>query len=249
MASSQPEPGSGTDPIALPLSLSQHPPTWGLNLNAFPQGQADLAGPFTAWRALAAPLLASTGAYLYSSDYLHVTASSPAPFTHPALASWSAAERERYTAAWLAALRSTCSSAGSPGVWPSAPFALTFRALELHASCAIFMVEDSSGSVARIRQCVAAAAALVQGGSEGELLGRSGWKSPRIVHSTIMRIVTATEPGAMQTAWAAAAAAWPAEGVTICCKEMVYLKELVPYQHMVNPDSPECVIARFPYSS
>ena len=35
-----------------------------------------------------------------------------------------------------------------------------------------------------------------------ELLARSGWKSPTIVHSTVMRIVRATEPGAMQAAWA-----------------------------------------------
>ena len=240
-------PGSAVDAIAIPLAAGERPPTWGLNLNVFPQGQADLAAPFAAWKALAAPLLAATGAYLYDTPYLHVTASSPAPFTHAPLASWSEAERTRYERAWGAALAAVCTRAACPQ-WPAAPFPLIFRELQLHASCAIFLVEDPTGAVGAIRECVAAAAALVQG-TEGELLGRSGWKSPKIVHSTIMRIVAPTEPGVMQAAWAEAAARWPQEGVTITCKEMVYLREVVAYQHMQDPDTPEFVIARFPYAA
>ena len=239
------EPGSGVDAIAVPLARGERPPVWGLNLNAFPQGLAELAEPYNAWKALAAPLLARTGAHLYASPYLHVTASSPAPFTHAGLAAWTPEERARYTAAWRAALAATCCAAAGGG-WPSAPYTLRFRALELHASCAIFMVEDPSGAVARVRACVAAAAALV-GASEGELLARSGWKSPKIVHSTIMRIVAPTEPGAMQAAWAAAAAAWPSEGVAVQCREMVFLEEVVAYQHL-DPDPAAYEICRFPYA-
>ncbi len=234
------------DALAVPLARGERPAVWGLNLNAFPQGQADLGAPFTAWKARAAPLLAATGAHLYDVPYLHVTASSPAPFTHGELASWTPAERARYTAAWRGALGAACAP-GSPG-WPAAPFVLRFRALELHASCAIFMVEDASGSIGAVRECVARAAAAVAAGPEGALLARSGWKSPKIVHSTVMRIVRQTEPGAMQAAWAAAAAQWPAEGVDVTCSEMVFLEELVAYQHL-DPDPRAFEICRFPYAA
>ena len=229
----------------MPLARGERPPVWGLNLNAFPQGLPELAAPYTAWAAAAAPLLAGTGAYLYAAPYLHVTASSPAPFTHGALAAWTADERARYTAAWRAALAATCRSSAGGG-WPAAPFALRFQALELHASCAVFMVEDASGAVAAVRACVAAAAGLVAA-AEPDLLARSGWKSPKIVHSTIMRIVAPTEPGAMQAAWAAAAAAWPREGVVVQCREMVFLEEVVAYQHL-DPDPAAFEICRFAYA-
>jgi hypothetical protein len=239
-------PGSGVDLLAVPLARGERPAVWGLNLNAFPQGQADLAAPFAAWKARAAPLLAATGAHLYDVPYLHVTASSPAPFTHPELAGWAPEERARYTAAWRAALAGACSP-GCAG-WPAAPFVLRFKALELHASCAIFMVEDPSASIAAVRACVAAAAAAVAAGPEGALLARSGWKSPKIVHSTVMRIVRPTEPGAMQAAWAAAAAEWPLEGVEVTCREMVFLEEVVPYQHL-DPDPAAYELCRYPYAA
>ena len=81
--------GSAVDEIAVPLARGERPPVWGLNLNVFPQGQADLAVPFAAWVSQAAPLLSPFGCYLYDTQFLHVTASSPAPFTNGAsLSTW-----------------------------------------------------------------------------------------------------------------------------------------------------------------
>ena len=51
-----------------------------------------------------------------------------------------------------------------------------------------------------------------------------------------------------QAAWAAAAAAWPAEGVTVTCREMTFLQEVVAYQHLdPDPNAAEFVLATFPY--
>ena len=243
--------GSAVDEIAVPLARGERPPVWGLNLNVFPQGQADFAVPFAAWVSQAAPLLSPFGCYLYDTQFLHVTASSPAPFTNGAsLSTWVEEEKARYSAAWLGALQAACkpSSGGAEGRWPRAPFPLVFKTLRLDSSCAIFLVEDPTGSVAAIRECVAVAAQVVEQ-REPELFARSGWKTPKIIHSTVMRIVELNaDAGPLQNAWAQAAALWPAEGVTILCKEMTFLKEVVAYQHMgPNPNGPEYVIETFPY--
>lgn len=244
MASSLP--GTSLDPIALPLSRNERPATWGLNLNAFPQGQGDLAIPFQAWKDTITPLLSGTGAYAYDPAYLHVTASSPAPFTHAPLVDWTEDEKATYTTHWHSALRKTCVVGGHPS-WPSEPFPLTFKTLELHASCAIFMVDDPTQGLRRIREAVAGAAELVAAGPAGPLLAKSGWKSPKIVHSTIMRLVTPPEQGAnVVEAWGRAAQEW--KEVTIMCHQMTFLKEIVPFQHLdPEPNSPQFVLDTFPY--
>lgn len=235
-------PSFSLDAIAVPLARGERPVTWGLNLNAFPQAQAELAAPYDTWAATASPLLEGSGAYLYPSTFLHVTASSPAPFTNPALAAFSSEDRAALEAAWLTALRAECTP--SAVGWP-ARFSLTFRRLQLCASCAIFSVDDPAGGVAAVRACVAAAAARVAAGPAAHLHARSGWKSPNIVHSTIMRLVAPAEPGVdLAARWAAAAELWPAQGVTIECPAMTFLREIVPYQHM---DPVQHVVEVFPY--
>jgi len=193
-------------------------------------------------------ILNGTGAYIYESAYLHVTASSPAPFTYAPLAERMTEEKELYQEAWHAALKETCVVGAHPS-WPSEPFPLTFKTLELHASCAIFMVDDPQQGLRRIREAVAAAAEVVGRGAAGPLLARSGWKSPKIVHSTIMRLVAPCSEGInVAESWGRAAALWPAEGVTIMAHQMTFLKEVVPYQHLdPDPNSNEYVIHAFPY--
>ena len=188
--------------------------------------------------------------YLYPHDYTHVTAAAPAPFTNTALASWTEAEKEDYTARWRDALRDTCRAGNSAGApWPSAPFPLIFSSMELHDGCAIIKVEDPTGGVAAVRQCFAAAARhsrLADGGVGEALMARSGYKAPNIVHSTVMRIVAGSVEGdaVVEEKWKAAAALWKGP-VTVMARECTYLVEGVAYQH-ITPGTG--VIEVFPYA-
>lgn len=224
------------DTIAVPLALGERPATWGLNLNVFPQAHPDFESAYRQWVADATPHLEGTGAYLYPFEHTHVTAASPAPFTHGPLASWSEAERAELAGLWLIALRETCVPGNAAGVdWPSAPFPLIFEKLELKSNCGIFMVDDPTGGVAKIRRAVSAAAkhrvfATPRG---ADLLARGGFKTPNIVHSSVMRF---TSPSSLSDAeieerWARAAACWPGP-VTVLADAMTFIIEFIPYQHM-----------------
>ena len=50
------------DEIAVPLAAGERPPVWGLNLNVFEQGHADLEPAYSTWSAAAGEVLAGTGA-------------------------------------------------------------------------------------------------------------------------------------------------------------------------------------------
>jgi len=109
------------------------------------------------------------------------------------------------------------------------------------------MVDDPTQGLRRIREAVAGAAEVVAAGPAGNLLARSGWKSPKIVHSTIMRLVTPPEQGInVVAAWEKAAAEW--KEVTITCHQMTFLREIVPFQHLDPvPNAPDFVLDTFPY--
>lgn len=240
------------DTIAIPLARGERPPVWGLNLNAFPQGPDDLKSAYETWLEAAKVELEGTGAYLYPHDYTHVTASSPAPFTNASLASWSEEERAEYAAAWLIALRETCCAGNAAGVeWPDAPFPLVFETLELKDNCAIFSVRDETGGVAKIRAAVAAAARhpALASGRAAELLAKSGFKTPGIVHSSIMRFAAPRAEGLseddVKERWARAAALWPGP-VTVMADKMTYIIEAVPYQHILKGEG---LLGVFPYTA
>lgn len=230
------------DEIAVPLARGERPAIWGLNLNVFPQGHDDLKSAYETWLAAATPLLVGTGAYLYPFEYTHVTASSPAPFTNPTLATWTQAERAEYRDAWLIALSATCCASNAAGVaWPDAPFPLVFETLELKDNCAIFVFRDETGGVAKIRGAVAAAAhhPALTSGRPAELLARSGFKTPNIVHSSIMRFAVPRAEGVtdddVAERWAKAAKLWPGP-VTVMSEKMTFITEAVAYQHIARGD-------------
>lgn len=236
------------DPIAAPLARGERPPVWGLNLNAFAQGHADLGETYARWAEAATAVMAGTGAYFYPLEYTHVTASSPAPFTFAPLAGWSEDDRAFYAAAWLTALRDTCAP-GAPG-WPSAPFPLVFETLELKDNCAIFAVRDDTGGVAAVRAAVAAATRhrALATGRGAELLARANWKTPNIVHSSVMRFAApraadVTEDDVREK-WARAAALWPGP-VTVNAEAMTFIIEAVAYQHIT---AGEGLLGTFPYA-
>ena len=222
------------DALAQPLAVGARPRTWGLSLNALAQAHPELTPAYSPWAAAAAEALRATGAcYFYHADFTHVTAAAPAPFTNASLAAWTEAERADFAERWRDALEDTIRSPGSG--WPAAPFPLTFAALELHDSCAIVKVEDPTGGVAAVRRVFAAAAKhprLADGGAGAALLARSGYKTPQIVHSTVMRIVAPPSmPDAeFEARWAAVAATWVP--VTVTARECAYLVEGVAYQHV-----------------
>lgn len=230
------------DQIASPLFRGERPSIWGLNLNAFPQGHDDLKEAYETWLKVASPILEGTGAYLYPFEHTHVTASSPAPFTNPSLTSFTIAEREEYANAWLIALKATCCANNSAGViWPNAPFPLVFETLELKENCAIFIFRDETGGVAKIRKAVAAASChpIFTTGRPADLLARSGFKTPNIVHSSIMRFAAPRGEGItdqdISERWGKAAALWPGP-VTVMAEKMTFIIEAVAYQHISKGD-------------
>jgi hypothetical protein len=231
------------DPIAVPLARGERPTIWGLNLNVFPQGHPDLKSAYETWYNVASPILHGTGAYLYPFEHTHITASSPAPFTNPSLTSFTIAEREEYASAWLVALKATCCAKNSVGIdWPDAPFPLVFETLELKENCAIFIFRDETGGVAKIRKAITAASChpiFSIGGRPAELLARSGFKTPNIIHSSIMRFAAPRAEGItdqdISERWANAAALWPGP-ITVMAEKMTFIIEAVAYQHISKGD-------------
>lgn len=201
---------------------------WGLNLNlASPPPEAlrvpyeRLAAAVKAQPALAA---ADAGVYVYPFHTLHITCASPAPFTHARVPP---GERAAFTAAWAAALRETCTPEAG---FPTAPFPLVYGRPTLEAAAAIFRCADPTGAVARVRSCIAAAAA-----AHPELAAH-GFRTPNIVHVSFLRFGGAAPPGdeaAVRAAYEAAVdAAWPPEGVTMYCDALRLVDECAIYMHL-----------------
>jgi hypothetical protein len=235
------------DAIAAPLARGERPVVWGLNVNVFPMELDDLREPYNAWVAAAEVAMAGTGAYFYPFDHVHVTAASPAPFTHAPLSGWTGEERATYTAGVQGALTAATASPD----WPVAPFPLVAGVQwALHASCGIMLLEDPTGAVPRLRAALRAATheSWVEGSPLAALHARSGDKAPNIVHSSVMRFAAPREAGMsdeeVEARWAAAVAAWPAP-LTFLAREATLIEENVAFQHVRQAD---VLLARYPYA-
>jgi hypothetical protein len=205
------------DAAYAPFLRGEAPLTWGLNCVAW-QASADgdearaLAAAYETWRVAAEREMAGTGAFIYPWAALHVTASTPAPFSSEgARAAWAPADREAFVAAWAAALR----RARGDARWPAAPFHLIFSAPKFSNGAGIFAVADPTGAVAAARAALAAAAAAAPelAALPPALRATSGEKTPSIVHATVMRLARPRDAGVtddeIEARWARAAAAWP----------------------------------------
>ena len=261
--------------------------TYGLNANLFDMEVEALRAPYAAlaaavreeFAAACGERFAREAIYVYPFEHLHVTAASPAPFTHTTLAAAPAAaeaaaeggggggsggggadERAAFEAAYLAAARDECVPAKG---WPAAPFEVLVGAeLRLDAACGILLCGDAAGAVPRVRRCLAACMQHPAVAALGEgVARRAAFKHPNIVHMSFLRFVgdpAAAEGGdaAIRAAFARAVArAWPTP-VRVLADAAYIVRELRPYMHLrIGPrggppgEDAACVAARLPYAA
>jgi hypothetical protein len=205
------------DPDYAPLALGQQPlpRRFGLNLLCWsaqlaPAGDsAEFRAAHAVWREAAALELQGTGAYLYPFEALHVTVSNPAPSTHAGHAGWGAEERALYARAWVSAL------AARPCAPARAAFPLLLRAAPRLApsGAAVLLLDDPTGDVEGLRECMRRAAAALPPRVQA-LLGAAGFRAPGRghVHATLARLALPRAEGMsdaeVEERWARAARAW-----------------------------------------
>lgn len=233
------------DDIALALKNGKRDRSWGLNLNVFPMEVEDLRKPYLEWREKAERIMKGTGAYVLPFEHIHVTASSPAPFRHHGHRMWTEVEKKSFAQAWIEALRDNSSTFND---WPKRPFPLVLEKLVLHSSCAVVLLEDPTDSVSKIRECVARCLQhpLLATERMAELVSESGFKTPNIIHCTVMRLTgnyTQDFDTEIEERWARAAAEWTRTVVT--ARSMTLVEEIVAYQHFQQSEG---LLAEFPYA-
>lgn len=188
------------------------------------------------------------GGYVYPGYSLHITAGAPAPFTTSPLgaAGTPPAARAAYTATWLDAL---AGAATREAGWPTAPFPLVYRALVLDASAGYFAIDDPSGGVAAVRACLHRAAAAVAAAGGDPSPSTAGFKTPGIVHSTVLRWARApplAAAAAIRAAWEAIAADW--RPVTVMVRAAVVVHERRAYMHLhLDGADADAVLAVLPF--
>ena len=210
------------DPFYAPLRQGEERPfSWGLNLLVWsaamssPEAVAPLKEVYQEWRKAAAKELIGTGALIFPWAALHVTATTPSPYSaEPArmAAGWTEADRQLTKAAWAAALRRTKNEVD---LWPHEPFALTFTAPRFSQGVAIIDVIDSTGAVSALRAAVAVGTSAEPAlrALPRHLRESAGSKVPNIVHSTVIRLFekrdTNVSDEELEARFARASALWP----------------------------------------
>jgi len=255
------------------LAAGDRPISWGLNMNLVSPPPAQLCD---AYRALLetssaeARVLFDAGAYFYPDWSLHLTLASPAPFTNTMLAD--DVSRDAYADIWARALRGVAEGRKA-GEWPVGPFPLVIERLVLDKAAAIMLYSDPTGAVTQLRDSIkriaaehplftgAAGSGAGPGGagtpSGGELLARSGFKVPGIIHSTVMRFKHDIAPGqeadAVRAAFDALAARWVP--ITVQADAMLLVHERVPYMHLhlekpsADGGDSACIQQAFPFGA
>lgn len=232
---------------------------WGLNIIAWSAAKslqtddastATLRDAYEAWRAVAERELAGTGAFVYPWNALHVTGATPTPFTAEPLraaAAWTPADEEEYLKTWRSILRRAASSSS----WPASSFPLTFSAPRFSRGSGIIDVGDPSGGVAALRASIAdaaAAEAALASPQMRRLRDSSGEKTPNIVHSTVVRLVSTREAHIsdedLEERFTRAAKVWPGT-VSVVAKaaHLVIGNEVVVMQQSQGGDA----VTDYPY--
>jgi hypothetical protein len=232
------------DAVTADLAAGAAGPVWGLNVSAHALEPEPLRAPYAALASALTAALAPAAGYVYPFAHLHVTAASPAPFTHATLDASDAAE---YEAAFLAALAEE--AVPGRGGFPDAPFPLIYGRPRLDAAAGIFVVDDPTGAMPRVRAAIARAAARPE---VAKFAARAAMRTPGIVHCSFVRFGAPPAEGFsdddIAAAFDAAAAAW--EPVTIVARELLLVREVRPYLHLdLGPGGADeaCIIGRFPY--
>jgi hypothetical protein len=107
-----------------------------------------------------------------------------------------------------------------------------FKAIKLESTAAFFEVEDATGGVWALRACVKAASAIAD--PSGELLKLAAYKTPFIVHSTVLRFARPPRDGIseadIRARFDSVAATW--RPVTVLADRMIAVCEKVPFMHL-----------------
>ena len=235
------------DSIIQPLQRNERPLTWGLNASAHPLCIEALRNPYNNFRQQLMNELEHCVAYVYPYEFLHVTACSPAPFTHTTI-KYGDKDTELYEQAFIKGMQQEC----VPGKndFPSEPFPLIYKKPRLETAAAIFEVEDPTNALPRIR------AALTRAGQHPDVLPyttAAAMRTPGIVHCTFIRFhslptdETITDDDIAKK-FKKIADTW--EPVTIMADSLWLVKEIHPYMHLnlwSGAEHENCVIGRFPY--
>lgn len=237
------------DPIVQPLQRGERPVTWGLNASAHPLCIENLREPYNHFRKLLETNLQDCGAYVYPYEYLHVTACSPAPFTHTTIKTGDT-ETSIYEEAFLKGMREEC----VPGKndFPSAPFPLIYKKPRLESAAAIFDVEDPTHALPRIRTALSRVA---QHPDMVPYTTAAAMRTPGIVHCTFIRFFSSPQDPSITddeilARFQKLADQW--EPVTIMADALWLVKEIHPYMHLnlwSGAEHETCVIGKFPYAS
>lgn len=253
------------DPTAAKLYANERPVTWGLTFVAHTYEVSELRDPCNRLRRDLCSALEGSGAYVYPYEYLHITMSSVAPFTHTRLQEPGRTALEH---AWADAV---LSHVVHHPAWPRAPFPLIYHSLKLEQTAAFFMVQDPTGAVGRIREIIKEVAALP---SIAAYAAEAQHKTPGIIHSTIMRFTRRPSDAPEQQSgptgasmsdeevkakFEAVACTW--QPVTIMADALLFIRERVPYMHLdIGPGlagrptagvhegkDRDCIVGAYPY--
>ena len=180
-----------------------------------PETVAPFKKAYEAWRKEAERELAGTGALIYPWAALHITATTPSPYSAEPLrvaAGWKEYDRQSAKAAWALALSRSKTDSGQ---WPREPFPLTFSSPRFSKGVAIIDVIDSTGSVPAIRAAVELGASVEPAlrALPREMRESAGSKVPSIIHSTIARLAAQRDASMsdeeLEARFARASALWP----------------------------------------
>lgn len=239
------------DRAAKALSEGAACPSWGLNLNLLSPAPSPLLEAYRSLfrddepRKAVEQLLATGNVYFYKETALHLTVSSPAPFTSTKISREDTAAHEALAALWKRALEF---AARNDPDWPRGPFAVTAESLVLEGRSAAFMsFRDDEGKIAALRRIIRRVAeegchwsdeesrrdgSAVLAANK-ELISRSGFKTPGIYHSTVLRftadVTDEAEAEAIRASFAVLQKNW--KPVTVQVEELLLVHERRPYMH------------------
>lgn len=227
------------DPLAVELAEGKRRQAFGIVLTSLwrttPQAFQD---QYTAFRQklLDDPEI---GPYVYVYPYyaLHCTVASLSKFTTGPLSSEAGfALRAVYERHWRESLDAafhTCST------MPTRPFSLVFKKPSVDASAGIIMLEDATGHMANLRDCIRQAAANESLPANNIKLTKDTFHIPGIVHSSFMRF--RRKPPSFRRfreRFAAVAASWVP--VEVQLRQFSMTREIRPYMH-VKPEETSAV--------
>ena len=232
------------DPIAVALAAGDRPRVFGINANLLSPPPDALAKAYAPLRDALAAAFVLTGVHIYPAHALHVTAANLVPFTQARVPPES---QPAVSAAWSAALTA---AATLPG-WPSAPFPLVARTLRLDACAVILLFDDPTNAVEHIRGCIKQVfdnnASLES--AFRPLGGRAAscYRSPSIIHMTLLRFTRPMEDAKVEAtigaAFSSVREAWTP--LLLKADSLALVREEVPYMHL---DQEACTILRLPFA-